>query len=223
MLAHERCSASTSTVRALVIANGEAPSPGLLRELAAQATLLVAADGGASHALAAGLRLDAIVGDLDSVTPEMHKTLSADLFHRDANPDTTDLQKAIAYCIAQGAEVVDVVAASGGRADHALANLSVLRLFRGQAAIRVVDDYFEVSLIDQPATVDAPVGTVISLIAIGQAAGVTTTGLRWNLTNYPLAFSPYGIHNEVAEPPAHISVTEGDVLLFRGRWVEKHL
>ncbi len=222
MLAFERRSASTNLVRALIIANGEAPSRGLLKELATQATLLVAADGGASHAMAAGLQLDAVVGDLDSVTPEMRRTLPAELFHRDSNPDTTDLQKAIAYCIAQGADVVDVVAASGGRADHALANLSVLRLFRGQAAVRIIDDYFEVSLIEQQAMVDAPIGTVVSLIAIGQAEGVTTTGLRWNLTAYPLAFSPRGIHNEVAKPPAHISVAKGDVLLFRGRWVEKH-
>ena len=209
-------------MRALVIANGEAPSVGLLQALAAEATLVIAADGGASHALAAGLQLDAIVGDLDSVTTEMRETLPASLFHRDSDPDTTDLQKAITYCIAHGAIAVDVVAASGGRADHALANLSVLRLFRGQAAVRVVDDFFEVSLVEDEATVDAPIGTVVSLIAIGQAAGVTTTGLRWNLTNYPLAFSPHGIHNEVAAPPARISVASGDVLLFRGRWVEKH-
>lgn len=209
-------------MRALVIANGEPPSRELLQTLAAGARLVVAADGGAAHALAAGLSVDAVVGDLDSVSPETRQALPADRFHEVANPDTNDLQKAISYCIAQGADSVDVVAAGGGRADHALANLSVLRLFREQAAVRVIDDYFEVSLIERVVTLDGPIGTVVSLIALGQSAGVTTTGLRWNLTNSPLAFSPQGIHNELAEPPAHISVAQGDVLLFRGRWVEKH-
>lgn len=209
-------------MHALVIANGEAPSLQLLNTLGNAAGLIVAADGGAAHAMAAGLAIDAVVGDLDSVTAAVRNALPAERFHRDTDPDRTDLQKAISFCIARGAKTVDVAAAGGGRADHALANLSVLRLFRGQAVVRVIDDYFEVSLIEGQATVEAPIGTVVSLIAIGQAAGVTTTGLRWDLTDFPLAFSPQGIHNEVAAPPARISVAEGDVLLFRGRWVEKH-
>ena len=209
-------------MHALVIANGEAPSRQLLKSLGNAAGLIVAADGGAAHAIAAGLAVDAVVGDLDSVTAAVRRALPAERFHRDADPDRTDLQKAISFCIARGAVTVDVAAAGGGRADHALANLSVLRLFRGQAVVRVIDDYFEVSLIEGQATVDAPTGTVVSLIAIGQATGVTTTGLRWNLTDYPLAFSPHGIHNELADSPAKIWVAEGDVLLFCGRWVEKH-
>ena len=221
-MVYERDSAFTTRVRALIIANGEAPSMQLLRSLADGAQLIVAADGGAAHALAAGLQLDAVVGDLDSVTMEMRSALPAERFHRVSDADTNDLQKAIAYCIGQGADFVDITAAGGGRADHALANLSVLRLFRGQAMVRIIDDFFEVSLIEGEAAVHAPVGTVVSLIAIGEATGVTTSGLRWNLADSSLGFSPRGIHNEVAAPPAQISVAKGDVLLFRGRWVEKH-
>lgn len=221
-MVYERDSAFTTRVRALIIANGEAPSMQLLRSLADGAQLIVAADGGAAHALAAGLQLDAVVGDLDSVTREMRSALPAERFHQVSDADTNDLQKAIAYCIGQGADFVDITAAGGGRADHALANLSVLRLFRGQAMVRIIDDFFEVSLIEGEAAVDAPIGTVVSLIAIGEATGVTTSGLRWNLTGSRLGFSPRGIHNEVAAPPAQISVAKGDVLLFRGRWVEKH-
>ena len=221
-MVYERDSAFTTRVRALIIANGEAPSMQLLRSLADVAQLIVAADGGAAHALAAGLQLDAVVGDLDSVTMEMRSALPAERFHRVSDADTNDLQKAIAYCIGQGADCVDITAAGGGRADHALANLSVLRLFRGQAKVQIIDDFFEVSLIEGEAAVDSPIGTVVSLIAIGEATGVTTSGLRWNLADSSLGFSPRGIHNEVAAPPAQISVAKGDVLLFRGRWVEKH-
>ncbi|MEP7215479.1 MAG: thiamine diphosphokinase, partial [Anaerolineaceae bacterium] len=153
-------------MHALVIANGEAPSLQLLSSLGKAAGLIVAADGGATHAMAAGLPIDAVVGDLDSVTMAARTELPADRFHPDADPDRNDLQKAISFCIARGAATVDVTAASGGRADHALANLSVLRLFRGQAVVRIIDDDFEISLIEGQATVDAPIGTVVSLIAI---------------------------------------------------------
>lgn len=209
-------------MHALVVANGDPPSDELLRAIGREAALIVAADGGVVHALRAGLAVDAVVGDLDSVTAEARAVLPPERFQRIYDPDTTDLQKAIGYCIGHGAATVSIVAVGGGRSDHALANLSVLMLFRGQARLRIVDDYFEVSLVDGETLVDGPPGTVVSLVAIGQAQGVTTTGMRWDLTDHPLAFSPYGIHNEIRETPARITVRQGDVLVFRGRWIEKH-
>ncbi|MCZ7579006.1 MAG: hypothetical protein M5U18_18940 [Dehalococcoidia bacterium] len=46
--------------------------------------------------------------------------------------------------------------------------------------------------------------------------------MRWDLHDFTLTFSPRGVHNEVADTPATISVRTGDLLLFRGRWVERH-
>ncbi|MBI5947673.1 MAG: thiamine diphosphokinase [Chloroflexi bacterium] len=203
------------------MANGEPPSAGLLRELGAAADLIVAADGGAHAAMAAGLRVDMAVGDLDSLGGEARESLGDRVLLR-ADPNRTDLQKAIDYCLEGGCGEVDIAAAGGGRADHALANLALLTLSRGKARLRIVDDLFEVSLVEGTAVVDAPPGTVVSLVAIGECRGVSTSGLRWDLDRKTLAFSPLGIHNEVATTPATVSVGSGDLLLFRGRWVEKH-
>jgi thiamine pyrophosphokinase len=210
-------------MRALVVADGELPSGRLMRELAGGADLVVAADGGADKALSAGLRVDAVVGDLDSLSLEARAVIPPGSLHHAPSADETDLQKAIEFALARGATAIDIAAAGGGRADHALANLSVLTVYRRRAALRVVDDLFEVELVDGEVSIDAPPGTVVSLVAIGLARGVTTRGLRWNLSDYTLAFSPYGVHNEVEQPPATVSVESGDVLLFRGRWVERHV
>jgi thiamine pyrophosphokinase len=72
------------------------------------------------------------------------------------------------------------------------------------------------------ASIEGPVGTIVSLVSLGGCRGVTTTGLRWDLANADMTFSPYGIHNEIRESPASVSVQSGDILLFKGRWVEKH-
>lgn len=186
------------------------------------AALVVAADGGADKALALGVHVDAVIGDFDSVSDEARASLPSERFQPAPAPDATDLQKAIAFCVERGCDSVDVVAAGGGRADHALANLSVLPLFRGRARVRIHDDLFEVSLVEGTVSIDAAPGTVVSLIAIGVCRGVTTTGLRWDLEDYTLPFSPIGIHNEIATSPASVAVAEGDLLLFRGRWLEKH-
>ena len=209
-------------MRVLIVANGDMPSNELLGQLRSAAELVVAADGGANKAVLAGILPDAVVGDLDSVWDETRTRLGPRRLHLDSSPDTTDLQKAIEFAIDLGAQAIDIVAAGGGRADHALANLSVLRLYRGAAKIRIVDDQFEVEIVDGRAEVDGPVGTVVSLVAIGRCDGITTSGLRWDLHEHTLDFSPYGVHNEIAQSPASISVPEGDLFLFRGRWVEKH-
>ena len=210
-------------MRALLFADGDLPSRALVDELRPGAGLVVAADGGADKALTLGVRVDAVVGDLDSVSDGARRELGEGALHHSPSPDSTDLQKAIEFAIERGAHEIDIVAAGGGRADHALANLSVLPLYRGRVKIRVIDDLFEVSLVEGEAVIDAPVGTVVSLVAIGQCTGVTTKGLRWDLAKYSLAFSPYGVHNEVESPPATVSVATGDLLLFRGRWIEKHV
>jgi thiamine pyrophosphokinase len=208
-------------MRALVIAHGEPPSPGLFMHLAAQAELVVAADGGALLALEHGILPDAVVGDLDSMAEHPDAAIPADRFHRSDDPDTTDLQKAIAFALKRGATAIDVVAAGGGRADHALANLSVLTIFRG-IPVRMHDDQFIISLVDGQAEIEGAPGTLVSLVAIGECHGVTTKGMRWDLADFTLEFSPRGVHNELLGNRATVSVREGDLLLFEGRWVERH-
>jgi thiamine pyrophosphokinase len=209
-------------MRALIFADGEMPSAALVHELRERAKLVVAADGAAHKALAAGIEPDAVVGDLDSISDEARALLGPDRIYLRPSRDDTDLQKSIDFCLERGCRAMDILAGGGGRADHALANLSVLCLFRGASRIRIVDDLFEIELVQETAVIEAPAGTVVSLVAIGACEGVTTTGLRWDLMDYALSFSPYGVHNEVRTSPATVSVRRGDLLLFRGRWVEKH-
>lgn len=208
-------------MRALVIADGVLPSPALLRSLAAGADVVVATDGAGDKAIAAGVVPDVVLGDLDSLSMAARDALPPGSVLHVEDVNTTDLQKAIAWCEQRGAARVDVTGAGGGRADHALANLAVL-CSDSSADVRIVDDLFEVRRVVGEAQIDAPPGTVVSLVAIGACEGVSTDGLRWPLTDYPMRFSPYGIHNEVERSPAFVRVRAGDLLLFEGRWQERH-
>jgi thiamine pyrophosphokinase len=165
---------------------------------------------------------DAVIGDLDSIDDAVTAAVPAGRFHKVPRLDVTDLEKAVSFALARGSTEIDILGAGGGRSDHALANLSVLVRHRGAATIRMHDEQFEVSIVDGSATVDAEAGTVVSLVALGECTGVTTEGLRWPLKNFTLPFGPRGVHNEVSSPPARVSVESGNLLLFKGRWVEKH-
>ena len=207
-------------MRALVIANGDPPSAALLDELR-EGALVVAADGGARSALALGVTPDIVTGDLDSIG-DARDAIPADRIRPNTDPNATDLEKAVALCLEEGCDAVDIIGAAGGRADHALANLSVLVSFGRRARVRMVDERFAIELVNGEAEVDGPAGTVVSLVALGRCEGVSTSGLRWELHDHTLDFSAYGIHNEIAASPARVSVRSGDLLLFRGRWVEHH-
>jgi thiamine pyrophosphokinase len=209
-------------MRALIFANGDGPSEALVASLMVDAPLVIAADGGARHALACGIVPRAVVGDLDSINDELREAIPSDRFHRIPRLDITDLEKAVAYALEQGCGDIDIVGAGGGRSDHAIANLSVLVIHRGAAQISVHDELFEISLVDGETVIEGEPGTVVSLVAIGECKGVTTRGLRWPLHDFTLPFGPRGVHNEIAESPASVSVRSGDLLLYRGRFIEKH-
>jgi len=209
-------------MKAIVFANGEGPSPETLREALAGAEFRAAADGGADTAFSLGVIPDLVIGDLDSLSAGGRARLPAGRILRDADPDRTDLQKAVEACLDRGATEIAVVGAGGGRADHALANLSVLFLYRDRARIVFLDGRFAITAATRRTPLDGPPGTVVSLVAMGHCVGVTTRGLRWDLTDASLDFSPRGIHNEIRSSPANVSVDKGNLLVFQGRWVEKH-
>ncbi len=209
-------------MKALIIANGVAPDPELIRGLAKQCDLIVAADGGSVAASVAGTSPDFIVGDLDSVPDDMIGKIPEDHVIRLADQNATDLEKSVGFCIERGCSEIDIVGGGGGRADHTLSNLSVMVQFRDKANIRMLDDQFETVIVNGTAEVSGSPGTVVSLVSLGTCHGVTTEGLRWKLLNDTLTFSPRGIHNELKGETGSVSVREGNLVLFKGLWVEHH-
>ena len=206
----------------VVFANGEPPTKSTIEEFSQGADLIIAADGGANNALSVDLIPNFIIGDMDSITDSTRSSIEKTRILIDKNPEKTDLEKTIEACLSKGATLIDVLCAGGGRADHALANLSILTRFGREARIRIIDDFFEIELVNYKLHLKEPLGTVISLVALGRCLGITTSGLRWNLNEATFEFGTQGIHNEIVDNLAKIQLETGDLLLFKGRWIEKH-
>ncbi|MFV1465246.1 MULTISPECIES: thiamine diphosphokinase [unclassified Phaeobacter] len=100
-----------------------AVDPGDLEAALALAPVLVAADGGAGHVLAAGHRPVAVIGDLDSLSADVQAQLAPGTLHHVAEQTTTDFDKALR---AISAPVVLGVGFLGGRIDHQLAGFNTL-------------------------------------------------------------------------------------------------
>jgi thiamine pyrophosphokinase len=200
---------------ALVICGG-GPVEAILPTLTAP--LVVAADGGAANAFALGLRIDVVVGDLDSITEadlEAAQASGAEVERHPADKDATDLELAIARAHTHGADRIVVAGGGGGRFDMLLANGLVLASERwtgvqldavfGGARVTVVRTRRELA--------GAP-GSTVSLLPIGgPAEGVRTDGLRWALDGETLLpGSTRGVSNEFADADASVSIERGVLL-----------
>ena len=171
-----------------------------------QAPILVAADGGANHALAAGLDVAAVIGDLDSVSKAARAAFADDLHFVD-EPDTTDFEKVLSRV---DAPLFLACGFLGGRLDHTLAVLNVLLRMNKRVILLSADDVVFVCPPDVSLTL--PVGCRFALLPMGDVR-LTTQGLRWDLTD--AALHPTGLvssSNEVATPQVRISA-QGPLLI----------
>ncbi|MFO3796054.1 MAG: thiamine diphosphokinase, partial [Anaerolineales bacterium] len=64
------------SVRVIIFANGSLPAPERARALLQEGDILIGADGGTRHLLALGLSPHAVIGDFDSLSPELLRFLA---------------------------------------------------------------------------------------------------------------------------------------------------
>ncbi len=202
---------------ALVVGNGEPPSRALFAACAQEAELILCADGGANTASAYGYAPDYVVGDLDSVSRQSKAALAADRFIL-VDPEGhvgTDGQKVLNHAVALGVTEAVLVGFTGRRTDHLLGNLSLLKTFADRLALRLVDSYCDIRLIDRRIRFRAVMGQKISLCPLnGAVEGIETFGLKWPLRSESLIPGVRdGISNEVVANPVEIRVERGDLLL----------
>ncbi|HEC33800.1 MAG TPA: thiamine diphosphokinase [Chloroflexi bacterium] len=211
-------------MRAVIFANGCFPNPAAHRHLPRPDDLIVAADGGAAYARAVGVTPHVVIGDMDSLEPDLRAELKAAgtrfLIHPPAK-DETDLELALLYAVEQGAQEILVLAALGERLDQTVANFLLLsHPALAGVRVRIVEQEQTILLIRDEAVIEGHPGDTVSLIPLGgDARGVTAAGLRWPLHGETLRFGPArGISNVLLGREARVHVQEGTLLcvIIRG-------
>ncbi|MDP9300708.1 MAG: thiamine diphosphokinase [Actinomycetota bacterium] len=168
-----------------------------------------------------GLRVDLLVGDLDSVPlKEVERVTSGGgrINRYPSDKDATDLELALEAAGAEGATRVVVVGGSAGRLDHVVGNALVLAQARfASLEIDAVFGAARLHVIRGRRALRGQPGELVSLLAVGGVArGVRTKGLRWGLDGGDLhPGSTLGVSNEFVEREASVAVDEGVVLAIR--------
>jgi thiamine pyrophosphokinase len=208
-------------LRAAVFLNGSPDPPDLLRCVAGRADLVIAADGGALHALAAGVVPDLVVGDMDSLGDEGTRQIEArgaSLERHPARKDKMDGHLAVLAARERGATDLDLLCAAGGRPDAVFA-LPHLLLAAEQLGARatVVAGWGEMFVVENGTrTVGGRPGESVSVFPVsGAAEGVTLEGFEYPLEGARIeAGDTLGFHNELLAGEARVAVKDGALFVI---------
>lgn len=209
---------SVAKRKAVIIANGELGAAQEIRACAAQADLLIAADGGAAHCRTLGLKPDLIVGDLDSLGSEDRAFFEQAGLCFEVHPehkDETDLELAVRAAMREGATEATLVAALGARWDQSLANILLLaHPDFSPLTLRLVEGPDTFWIVRRETTVRGHIGDGLTLLPLSaDVAGVTLTGLEYPLDDSVLRFGfTTGVSNRLVRPEATVTLRQGILL-----------
>lgn len=179
--------------------------------------LVIAVDGGYLYTQSAGLGVDVIIGDFDSLgsVPE-HGADGPLVIRLPMEKDQTDMFAALGYGLERRFRCFHIFGGAGGRIDHTLANIQCLAFLLNQGARGYLHGYDTIITALRGEIWLAPREEgVISVFALGgPAEGVYLRGLKYELDNAELATDfPLGISNEFTGKAAYIGARRGDLLL----------
>ncbi len=191
------------------------------RELnAAPNAWVIAADGGARQAAYYGLRVNTILGDMDSLDDDEIRHFvgqGAELHRFPPEKDETDLELALLYAAKQPATHIRLFSALGDRLDQTLSNIYLLALAPLRTLdVRVVAGKQEAWLAYPGETIiEGERGDTVSLIPIaGEAAGIRTEALYYPLRDETLTFGPArGVSNVMQADRATVHLRSGVLLV----------
>ena len=113
-----------------------------------ESDLVICADSGYENARALGVKVDVLVGDLDSITRAPDGEV--ELIKVPAQKDMTDTQLAVQVALERGAREITIIASTSGRVDHTLSLMAILEqlcekripavIINGQNRIRFIRD-----------------------------------------------------------------------------------
>jgi thiamine pyrophosphokinase len=209
-----------TTDTAVIFSGGDPPGRAAVADLPPDA-FVIAADSGLAHALDLGVAVDLVVGDLDSVDPEVLAKAEADGTSVEAHrrdKDQTDGELAMRGAVDRGARSVIIIGGFGGRVDHWLASVGVWSspAFTG-VRVEVRSGPTRIYVVRDELAISGPAGELVSLVAVhGSVTGVRTTGLRFTLHGERIEpGSSRGVSNELTGAEARITVRTGTLLVVR--------
>jgi len=178
--------------RVVIIGNGEFPRKEYPRLVIREADAVVCCDRGAERFLRASERIfgalrlpDAVVGDMDSLSPRYSRLLS-DRIVRVEEQEDNDQTKAFRYVLEHYPEVseIHILGATGLREDHTIGNMGLLMEYARRydlsgISVDMISDYSTAFALTGTTELHVGAGRRVSLFSPDNTLKITSEGLQW--------------------------------------------
>ena len=196
-------------MKAAIILN----SPNLNRHIDEE--VVIAADKGYEFALKQGIIPEIVIGDFDSST----MPTNLNVLKLNVEKNETDGQEALSYAIKKRYDEIAIYGISGGRLDHEMGNLSLLKSGEEQGVSMVgkeydVDIYFKSK---GKYAFKTQKGKEFSIVTVMEDSIISNgIGVKYPIDNLHLSSNSLGraISNVAIEDEISFEVLEGGVLIF---------
>lgn len=178
--------------------------------------LIIAADIGAEACELMDIKPDVLIGDFDSYKGDKYK---AERIVFPSIKDETDTLLAANYGLERGFKKFFIVGGLGGRFDHSIANLSVIKyLYDKGCKVELIESSHRILYIsDGSIQFETEEKEIVSIFPFSETAyGVTLEGFFYPLNKAVLTHSfPIGVSNKPVSKNVKITVEKGDLIIIR--------
>lgn len=215
-------------MKTLIISGGNIEVDFALEILKKPFEHIIGVDGGLKFCYEQKVVPTRIVGDFDTLSPEILKWYkeNTSIPVRQLNPvkDATDTQVAIELAMELGSSQITILGGTGTRLDHVLGNIQALYLaFQKGVECCILDTHNRIRLIEKEYTLkkEEQYGKYFSLIPLTtEVRGVMITGAKYPLHEYTfsvLGTGSLGVSNEIAADTMQVTVGEGILVFIESR------
>lgn len=204
--------------KAIILANGKPPKRSLINDLIKRGySTVICADGGANTAFKLNIVPDYIIGDFDSITPEVfdfYKNKTKIIKIRSQND--TDVEKCLKFAIKKKYEEVILTGVTGNRLDHTFCNLGIMLKFKDQIDLKLIAEESILSVHSGKTFIPTYKGETISIYGFNDKTYFTSTGLKYKLDKTIL---PFGVRestsNVASDDLVMLDIKGGDAFIMR--------
>lgn len=206
-------------MRCIIFVNGEYGDLKAYKGIFQKDDILLCADGGANYAYDMGLIPACILGDLDSIKPEVrnyYENCQVEFRQFSPRKDFTDMQLTLELAEERGADEIILVGSLGKRLDHTLANLySGMNTVKKGIRLSHYSPECWVHIVSREIVIEGRPGDLISVFALtDEAHGVKEIGFEYTAKPTLKNSMPYAISNVLVGQRGTIGVEAGILVVF---------
>lgn len=201
-------------MRAVIICGGDIGNYERAKACIKPGDMIICADSGYAHAKKMDIRPDVVLGDFDSYKKD--DVICDDIKIYPAKKDFTDSEIAADYALKNGADEILLLASTGGRIDHTLANIYLLKTISQRGIFISIFDgestTYYLNNLNNEFLLKGKKGDLLSLVPFSSVFDITLWGLEYALSNQPLPST--GVSNVFICDEVKIKIGSGEAIVI---------